>query len=31
VALSPMDMTRLAAVDTARAARVLDEVRSAAL
>jgi hypothetical protein len=26
-----MDMTRLAAVDTARAARVLDEVRSAAL
>jgi hypothetical protein len=31
VALSPMDVTHLAAVDTARAARVLDEVRSAAL
>ncbi|MFD7771989.1 GAF domain-containing protein [Streptomyces sp. NPDC059787] len=31
MALSPMDMTRLAAVDTARAARVLDEVRSATL
>ena len=31
MALSPMDVTRLAAVDTARAARVLDEVRSAAL
>lgn len=31
MALSPMDVTQLAAVDTARAARVLDEVRSAAL
>ncbi|KES08528.1 diguanylate cyclase [Streptomyces toyocaensis] len=31
MALSPMDVTHLAAVDTARAARVLDEVRSAAL
>ncbi|CAM5396944.1 helix-turn-helix domain-containing protein [Streptomyces violaceorubidus] len=31
MALSPMDVTRLAAVDTTRAARVLSEVRSAAL
>src|SRR5690606_5304718 len=31
VALSPMDMTHLAAVDATRAARVLDEVRSATL
>lgn len=31
MALSPMDVTQLAVVDTARAARVLDEVRSAAL
>jgi len=31
VALSPMDVTRLAAVDAPRAARVLDEVRSAKL
>ncbi len=31
MALSPMDVTQLAAVDSARAARVLDEVRSAAL
>lgn len=29
--LSPMDVTHLAVVDTARAARVLDEVRTAAL
>jgi hypothetical protein len=31
VALTPMDVTQLAAVDTARAARVLSEVRSAKL
>ena len=31
MALSPMDVSHLAAVDTVRAARVLDEVRSAAL
>lgn len=31
MALSPMDMTHLAAVDATRAARVLDEVRSATL
>lgn len=31
MALSPMDVTQLAAVDTTRAARVLNEVRSAAL
>ncbi|MER6677938.1 GAF domain-containing protein [Streptomyces sp. NPDC000983] len=31
MALSPMDVTQLAAVDTARAARVLSEVRQAAL
>lgn len=31
MALSPMDVTHLTAVDAARAARVLDEVRSAAL
>ncbi|WP_309141992.1 GAF domain-containing protein [Streptomyces griseicoloratus] len=31
MALSPMDVTRLAAVDTARAARMLSEVRSARL
>ncbi|KMS78189.1 diguanylate cyclase [Streptomyces leeuwenhoekii] len=31
MALSPMDVTQLAAVDTARAARVLSEVRSARL
>lgn len=31
MALSPMDVTQLAGVDTTRAARVLDEVRSAAL
>ncbi|GAA3160756.1 GAF domain-containing protein [Streptomyces virens] len=31
MALSPMDVTQLAALDTARAARVLSEVRSAAL
>ncbi|MET7291113.1 GAF domain-containing protein [Streptomyces griseoloalbus] len=31
MALSPMDVTQLAAVDTTRAARLLNEVRSAAL
>ncbi len=31
VALSPMDVTQFAAVDAARAARVLSEVRSARL
>ncbi|OSC65023.1 diguanylate cyclase, partial [Streptomyces sp. 4F] len=31
MALSPMDVTQFAAVDTARAARVLSEVRSARL